>query len=444
MRNLRELKLLAAIIFCTSYIFSFSQLGAFAYESVFSPGNSFEEGTMIGPINVSSLTKEEAIKKIENEILDWEAKTQLYIKNKENDKVINTSLFSFSVIESVSNAQDRSVSPLLVAISDEHYTAVLKDIADDSLRENLDVDKLQSDLEKVAENLQTGEFTFQLLNYGKNKEKNEIVSESIVATTAYHDEISKFINRINTIKVPPRSQVSLLEMIGDDELPGYSPEALSIIASGLYKAVLATNFEIIERHYSRNLPTYAELGYEARILPENNDFVFYNPNTTEYTFQLELFKDRLYTSITGVPFIFGYQVIIDTIQAFEPRTVLQYKSTVSIGEVVVKEAGTKGFLIPIFRLTLDESFDIIEKIKIAEDFYPPIHRVEIHSLASKPGNTRENKASNPGNGNDLTLVPEGNERTDGNNSVAEDNVGVEKNHKDDELWGTPGAPMKGE
>ncbi|QOR65705.1 VanW family protein [Cytobacillus suaedae] len=441
MRNLRELKLLAALVVCTGYIFSFSHFGAFAYESVFSDGNKFDIGTMIGPVDISNLTKEEAIRKIENEIHNWDTQTQLTLLNKENDQVINTSLFSFSIIESVSNAQNGNQSPLLVALSDENLKSALKEVAENLLIEKLEINKLQSELEQIAKELQTGSFAFELMHYRANNDEHEVVAESIVGTSTYHNDISNLLTDLTNINVPAQGTFSLLETINELDINNVTADSLSIVGSALYKAILLTNFDILERHSSRELPVYAELGYEARILPNQKDLIFYNPNTTEYIISLELFEDRLYVSVTGSPFIYDYKVMMET-RSFNPRTILQFKSSIPEGETLIQTEGTKGFLVPVYRLTMQDSIDIVEKTKIAEDFYPPIHRVELKSIISNLG--EENR------GNDTVDSP--NEETPPEQNAAEDvtesgDAGKTNNpieDPDDDLWGTPGAPIKGE
>ena len=47
--------------------------------------------------------------------------------------------------------------------------------------------------------------------------------------------------------------------------------------------ILPTNFSIIERNISEELPDYAELGFEAKVNPEKNkDLVFSNGNESSY------------------------------------------------------------------------------------------------------------------------------------------------------------------
>ncbi|MBE4908156.1 VanW family protein [Bacillus luteolus] len=444
MRNLRELKLLAALVVCTGYIFSFSHFGAFAYESVFSDGNKFDVGTMIGPVDISNLTKEEAISKIENEIHNWGTLTQLTLKNKENDQVINTSLFSFSITESVSNARNGKQSPLLVALLDEHLISALQEVAEDSLIERLELNELQSELEQIAEELQPGSYSFELLHYGANNDEFEVVAESIVGTSTYHNDISNMLTSLANINVPAQGTFSLLETINELGIGNVSTDSLSIVGSALYKAILLTNFDILERHASRELPVYAELGYEARILPNQKDFVFYNPNTTDYSINFELFEDRLYVSVSGSPFIYGYQVMMET-RAFNPRTILQYKSSVPVGETVVQTEGTKGFLVPVYRLTMQDSINIVDKTKIAEDFYPPIHRVELKSIVSNQaegnqGNDRIDFPSEESPSEQNETEP----NTDSGDAGNINNPIEDPDDDDDDLWGTPGAPIKGE
>jgi len=51
-------------------------------------------------------------------------------------------------------------------------------------------------------------------------------------------------------------------------------ELLNVIATGIYQAVLPSNFSIVERNIGSSLPNYANLGFEAKVNPRNNtDFI---------------------------------------------------------------------------------------------------------------------------------------------------------------------------
>ena len=95
MRNKQSIKLFLILILCSTYIFSFSHFGAFAYDTFFNKNGSFDEGTMVGTVDLSGQTKPEASILLNEQWINWQNETTITIHYKEKAEVFDNTLFTF-------------------------------------------------------------------------------------------------------------------------------------------------------------------------------------------------------------------------------------------------------------------------------------------------------------------------------------------------------------
>ena len=80
MKNQQAIKLFLVLVVSTIYIFSFSQFGVFAYNSILHSNDRYAEGTMIGSVSVADKTRNEAVQLLNEEITKWQNETTLTIQ----------------------------------------------------------------------------------------------------------------------------------------------------------------------------------------------------------------------------------------------------------------------------------------------------------------------------------------------------------------------------
>jgi hypothetical protein len=222
-----------------------------------------------------------------------------------------------------------------------------------------------------------------------------------------------------------------------------SSDALTVLASAIYEAILPTNFEVIERHTSTALPANIRPGFEARVEEGERDFIFFNPNDSAYTLQLTIEANQLKVSCIGFPFIHKYVIKLDPIEYYEPKTVVQYSAMLKPNEKRVKQQGKQGMLIRVHKETYDLNNQLLETEVVAEDFYPPVHTVEVRSLMNEVPN---GEMIQDGNG----TAPQ----TEQNSPTNQENKGATSQTKqnsstshspasDEEIWGDEQEQMKG-
>lgn len=391
-RNKQSLKLFLILILCSTYIFSFSHLGAFAYDTLFNKIGSFEKGTMLGNADLSGQSKSKASTLLNEKWTNWQNGTTITFHYKEKTEVFDNTLFTLLEEESLNRVKEGQRNELVVRL--DSLDTFLSFISPTLTAHKLDIEKLKNNLLSKAESLDTGNVDIHLEDYWINpaEEQKNIVGEAVIKTNLSFNEMNVINEQLHEMKLASMKQYSLLTSVKEVGLQ-LSPEALSSIATGIYQVILPTNFSIIERNISEELPDYAELGFEAKVNPEaNKDLVFMNGNESSYKIRIKAEKDRLVVSLLGPSFLQQYKIITQDQQSFTPKTIVQFNPELSPAQKIVEKEGKEGQFIKVVRKIYTENNELIQEESISEDFYPPVHRVEVHGLIVSD-TTSNNKAT---------------------------------------------------
>ena len=393
-RNKQSIKLFLILILCSTYIFSFSHFGAFAYDTFFNKNGSFDEGTMVGTVDLSGQTKPEASILLNEQWINWQNETTITIHYKEKAEVFDNTLFTFLEEESFNRIKPGQRNELVVNL--ESLDTFLSFISPTLTNDILDIKKLKSDLLSKAASLETGNVEIQLADYllDSTLEQNNTVEEVVLKTNLSFNEKNIINEQFHEIELAPMSQYSLIKHVEELGVQQLSSEALSVIATGIYQVILPTNFSIMERDISEELPNYAELGFEAKVnLEQNKDLVFFNGNESSYKILIEAKDDRLVISLKGPSFLQQYKITTQDQQNFTPKTIVQFNPELSPTQKIVEKEGKEGQFIKVVREIYTENNELIQKESISEDFYPPVHQVEVHGLIVKQSDTTTNNDS---------------------------------------------------
>ncbi|WP_042354904.1 VanW family protein [Bacillus rubiinfantis] len=380
MRNPREVKFFLVLLICTVFIFSFSTYGAMAYDHFFNEANQYPESTKIGSVDIAGLDAKEALVTLKEKQQTWKKKTTIIFLYNEKSVKVNLDMFAFDIEQSLQAAKSNVQTELQVTINSQELANYLEKL---NLTNNkVDITRLKADLSGYTSLLSTGTHTLQLNKYLLKKPPVTILSESTVPFTEAAFELKNWAERFPTITIKPTSSVSIMQLLEENRLKNLSDDSLSMIATAIYKVVLPTNFLITERHISRELPSYAEAGYEAKIDQNNNmDLVFTNPNQQEYQLKFKIINNKLfYVALKGAKFSYSYTVLLKDKETFQPKTIIQYDAQLADNSERLKTAGQEGILVKVYRHKVDESGNTLEKTLIDEDFYPPQNKVIIRSL----------------------------------------------------------------
>jgi hypothetical protein len=396
-RQAAAVKLFFVIVICTFYLISFSQIGTFAYQSFFKEPSRFAEGTVIGSVSVSKLSKEEATRIVQEKVNEWKTSTVLQLTYQEKTEALPTQLFTFQVEQSVEQAAAGQPSQLVVQFDEQSFSKLIEEVMAPLSLSSINLKKLKRDIMSIAANLQMGKQSIDLTNYFIEKQgvQKQPISEVMMGNLGESEaEVIAWVSNHPTIEIKGKSLFSLSAYLNKKSEP-LSSEGMSIIASAIYQAILPTNFMIVERHTSRDLPNEIPLGYEAKVDKVSRDFRFYNPNTSTYTLQFKAMNNGFRVTLTGLPLVYQYVVKVGEIEYFTPKTIIQYSSLLSPGERRMKQKGKHGILAKVKKEIYDENNHLLKTEIVAEDFYPPSHNIEVRGL--ELGVDLSNNETNPTN-----------------------------------------------
>jgi hypothetical protein len=375
-------KVFIILLFSTAYMLGFSHYGSLAINNIIDPENKFEENTVIGSVNVSNKSKAEAIDLIKKQTEKWKKDSMIEFTYKETSTVFNSGSFIFNIEKTLGQAQSGKQNVMQVVLKKNAIEEFIPTLSSKLAIENIDKDKLTSDLLAGAAMLDGSPQVFQLEKYiDGSAEQNEVISKASISLEDREREIRLLIKALPEIEIPAKTQVSLVEAIKAVNITKKDKVSSGIFASALYEAIMPTNFNILERNISRELPEYAKLGYEARIdLEKQVDLIFSNPNDTAYTLSFSIEGSKLVATLKGHSFLYKYNLVIEEQTKFKPNTIKQYSALMKEHESKVSAEGKDGLLIRIVRKTIDENGEEILSEVLSDDFYNPVHRVVISGL----------------------------------------------------------------
>ncbi|MFP9127037.1 G5 domain-containing protein [Niallia sp. BSM11] len=383
MKNIQAAKLFAAILFATSFIFSFSQFGAKAYSNFFQSNDGYEEHTTIAGIDVSGMNQQEALSAVSEKHTEWEKNTNIQLKFKEKTVSFDLSQFAFQLKDAVASIKQGENNNVLVSLDLQEMESFLTSVSAELTTDNaFYLSKLNDSLVGMAASLQSGNQLIDLNEYKiSKKEENAKLAEATVDTDDQKNSVKKWVKQFPTLTIKPQATISLLEWMNENNGEAYSDKVLSIVATAVHSAILPTNFTVSERYTSNTLPDFADIGYEARINKNQKmDYRFNNPNEQTFTMSFQMVNNKLYVSLNGASLLYDYKVILSDKETFSPKTVLQFDPSLSLNETRIVEEGSAGQLIKVYRESKDENGEVVKKELISEDFYPPVNKVIAHSL----------------------------------------------------------------
>nr|WP_309099762.1 G5 domain-containing protein [Fredinandcohnia onubensis] len=438
MQKIYSVKIFSLLISCVLLLSLFSTVGARTYHGFFAD-DIFKEGTMIGPVDVSGLSKEDAKGILLSEIENWYGIGELsLVSGDKKMKLIKREVYSFHILKSIDSAVDGTQNPLLTELKDDHFESVLTEL---TLMEIQDfkAEELKSGILAPASNLHPGEIEINLDPFVIVDDTN-VISQSVIDNFDDESEVEKWVKEFGNVNVPANKSFSLLTLLSESGTTNhYSDQALSVIATGIYSTVLPSNFEIIERHISDVLPSYADFGYEAKIENKKKDLIIYNVNPYDYKLVFSLTDEGLEVQLIGGELPQTIKVSIVDEETFKPKIIKQYDSTLPKGKMVVKQKGSPGRVAKVYRI-MSESGQVDQRVEIAEDYYPPIHTIEAHSIIVPEPSPNLNDSDSEENGSNLESNPPGtNKGTEGeeNNNEWGSESQEENEQENTDLWEDP-------
>lgn len=450
MRTQQVIKFSLILSVFSIFIFSFTYFGTSAFSSRTSTNQVFSDKTFIGGIDLSNKTQQEAVGEIQARVNEWIAGADMKLVFKDQTFSIDPSSFVFLIDESIASSENGMQNELIVEFKEESLDTLS---LPDEVKADLRKEKLMQVLQATGQAfINTAEIN--LAEYLPAEEPVRIAT-AITTLPAENMEVKEIVESITKIEIAPESQFSLADFAEEAGISDKPAFAYSQIASAIYKAILPTNFVVAERHISTQLPENIEIGYEAKVdFAKKMDLKFYNPNKTAYLLEIIWQGQELQVAIIGYPLLYEYKITASDQQEFKPRIIKQFSPLLNQGQKSVEKEGKPGSLLTLIREIYGQKGELLETEFIAEDFYPPVHRIEILPVAPAEQQTIPSAEGNqdtvaapaadndavPGESSDINPSSPDESSTD---SGKQENV-EEANESTDEdrLWGKPNEQPK--
>lgn len=456
MRNKPEIKLFIVLFICTAFIFSFSHFGASAYQSITEKNDGFGAGTMIGPVDVSGKSTDEALTLLSDSLQKWRSESSVYLQYKEKSVPLDIAGFAFDLESSVEMAKNGEQNEVMVTYKSAELFQYLQSLSTELDESKVKIDPLLQELLGYAAIFQMGEHHIKVEKHlAVALNEHDAISGASITPETLPIELGLLVEELSPIKVAAKSQVSVLKLMEERQFTTFPADAATMIASVIYETILASNFTIVEKHTGQVLPEYVELGLEAKVDYANHlDFIFANPNETSYEILLKLEGNTLSAYLQGSSFLNRYELKLSDKKEFEPKTIAQYSPLLSPNAVRVQQAGSNGLMIKVFRAVYGEKDEWLRNEFISEDYYPPLHRIEIRGLNVKSATdgtnttTTDDQTGTNGGNNSGTVTPgPGDGSTNGTNPTSPTNptdptTPDPSDSDDDDIFGKPNEQPK--
>ena len=437
MKSNNRLKSLLILILSSLFLFGFAQLGSSGYETLFKKV-TYSKETKIASLIVEGMTNEQALELLVREISKWQEETTI-ILHMDHGASLDVSYFSFQPEKTIQQVND-SVSTKVDSSLDQ---AKLKSFLQREFNSNrmnaVNLEQLSNDIQSIAENLEIGIFEFDLNDYLQIEQlEKKIISKATISL----DDSKLDLNQ-NTISIEPSTTFSLQDYLTEKKVQDVDDETASRLATVLYRAVLTSPFEVLERHISRELPDYTELGFEAVFINNKWDFEFYNPLDQPLELSIVKKNDQLVVLIVGVQ-LEEYKLVIDNEKTYPTRTIVHYDPSLSPVTVHLGKEGKAGQSISVIKQVYLNG-KLQNETVMPEDYYPPVYKITKQGLKSNltetfPEQSQDNSAVETEQV-DPSINPSKSDDTQGNNETIDSSNEKGTDNKEvnqgDELWEIP-------
>ncbi|RBP04295.1 VanW family protein [Rossellomorea aquimaris] len=427
-------KLMTVLFLSTFFLYGFSHLGVFAYETFFVKSLNLSKHAAVASIKLGGANKEEAMKILGEKVEEWKVNQNLMLDFNGETAKVDPSLFQFHVEESIEKLVDNENTSLIVTLDEKAFDAFLANQFADYRGEDINLPSLREYILSLAGSLHKEE-SIQIYDYAASNESPQVLYEAVSNELEVTPTIKSFIDNYPSIPIVPNSQFSFSNFLETEGFVVESQADLSPVASLLYQITLHTNFSIIERNISKLLPDYVTLGFEAKFNPMNNqDFVITNPNSTGYELKLAIHENRIKAQLQGIPFPNSYNVRLSEKETFPPRVIKQFSPFVEKGSIDIQQEGKDGVLIRVYKQKLSSTGEILSEELINEDFYAPQHKIAVYPLQ---------ELQEPSSGT-FDNVPTGENGEESSNEESNDGVKEDTPSMDEEVNENPSPEEESE
>lgn len=372
----------------------------------------FKKDTLIGPVKVSGLNKEQTKLLLAKETATWKNQNKTDLQFIFEHALIDTSIFVFDIDNMVEMAEQEKQNSMAVTIDEEKWKEIVLKIGYLGTEEYIDWTTLKNDLLKKASRLEKISSPIHLTQYVIRYENgiSEIASASMNLSSSDLSATS-WIRKHGTVLIEADKQFSFNELFTDDQDGLYSDQFKTVLASTIYKASLESPIQTIQRQTSVKNQFNIQDGFEAYV-NKSNDFIINNSYGYPLTLISKIEGNKFVVSIVGP--LLGIELKLDPLQ----RKVLPFRVQIQTVERTTPEktqAGIEGVEVEVSR-TLYVDDEKKKTYHVSKDLYFPAHEVQYRHEVSADGKSGEDSLPSNDSWGEISIpgtnVPPGGTSTD--------------------------------
>lgn len=318
---------------------------------------TYKETTVAG-IDVSGMTKEEAVVRIDNAIKDFN-NTPFTVTLVDGTAIeVGKDVVSFNVDATLKAVTESGTYPLITTVDEERLTPYI---------ENQPV-------------------TLSMVTPPLIESASSLNSDVILEMTATESEIVASI----TVSPTPAMRAALERMNGFEmesgdifslKAFGEDFDALSTLGSSLYQLFAATPFQILERVPHETLPAGIELGYDVNV-DERSNFAVQNTEPTPYALIVLEEGNTMTVQLLGKTFVGAYESRVEQVTSVPYQNIVRFSPSLPAGSSSVTQSGQTGESGKLYRVRITDSGESLELLGF--DFYEPIPEIVTKSSVPLP------------------------------------------------------------
>lgn len=318
---------------------------------------TYKETTVAG-IDVSGMTKEEAVVRLDNAIKDFN-NTPFTVTLVDGTALeVGKDVVSFNVDATLKTASEPGTYPLVTTVDEERLTPYLEN-------QPVTLSMVTPPLVEAASNLNS-DVVLEM-----TATESEVVASITVSPTP---AMRSALERMNGFEMEA-GDIFSLKAFGEDF------DALSTLGSSMYQLFAATPFQILERVQHETLPTGIELGYDVKV-DERSNFAVQNTEQTPYALIVLEEGNAMTIQLLGKTFVGAYESRVEDVTSVPYQNIVRFSPSLTAGSSSVTQSGKTGESGKLYRVRITDTGESLELLGF--DFYEPIPEIVTKSSVPLP------------------------------------------------------------
>lgn len=337
---------------------SLPTIGLVNYLDVAAKTSATYKDTRVAGIDVSGMTKQEAVIRLDNAVKDFQNAPFNVTLVDGTTLEVGKDVVTFNVDGTLETITEPGDYPLAVALDEERITPYL-------------------DNQPVTMTMVTGPITASASQLDSNivletiAEENEVVASMTVSPTP---AMRSVLERMNGFEMNA-GDIFSLKAFGDDF------DAMTTLGPSLYQLFAATPFNILERVPHEVLPSGVELGYDV-LVDDRSNFAVQNTEQTPYAIIVLNEGNTMTVQLLGKAFEAAYESRVEEVVSVPYQNVIRFSPSLPAGSSSVTQSGQTGESGKLYRVRITEAGETLEMLGF--DFYEPIPEIVTKSSVPLP------------------------------------------------------------